>query len=88
MPTTREREREREQAELKEILSEIESLLSQRKTLQRFITTILKKAGLTQSLESLIDSLPTPPKQGWDTIKLNNKKYLTLNPSKKRNCKY
>ncbi|WP_370522364.1 restriction endonuclease subunit S [Helicobacter winghamensis] len=74
---------EREQAELKEILSEIESLLSQRKILQRFITTILQKAGLTQSLESLIDSLPTPPPQGWDTIKLNNKKYLTLNPSKR-----
>ncbi len=31
----------------------------------------------------MIDSLPTPPPQGWDTIKLNNKKYLTLNPSKR-----
>lgn len=62
--------REREQAELREILSEIESLLSQRKTLQRFITTILQKAGLTQSLHSLLDSLPTPPKQGWERVKL------------------
>lgn len=70
MLVTREREREREQAELKEILSEIESLLSQRKILQRFITKILQKAGLTQSLHSLLDSLPTPPKHGWDTIKL------------------
>lgn len=77
------REREREQAELKEILSEIESLLSQRKILQHFITKILQKAGLTQSLHSLLDSLPTPPAQGWNTIKLNNKKYLTLNPSKR-----
>lgn len=65
-----EREREREQAELKEILSEIESLLSQRAILQHFITKILQKAGLTQSLHSLLDSLPTPPKHGWDTIKL------------------
>lgn len=62
--------REREQAELKEILSEIESLLSQRAILQHFITKILQKAGLTQSLHSLLDSLPTPPKHGWDTIKL------------------
>lgn len=70
MLVTREREREREQAELREILSEIESLLSQRKTLQRLITTILQKAGLTQSLHSLLDSLPTPPKQGWERVKL------------------
>ncbi|EAK5561544.1 restriction endonuclease, partial [Campylobacter upsaliensis] len=33
--------------------------------------------------KALFASLPTPPPQGWDTIKLNNKKYLTLNPSKR-----
>ena len=77
------REREREQAELKEILNRIESLLSQRAILQHFITKILQKAGLTQGLHSLLDSLPTPPAQGWDTIKLNNKKYLILNPNKR-----
>ncbi|MBS4268422.1 hypothetical protein [Campylobacter vulpis] len=66
----REREREREQAELKEILSEIESLLSQRKILQRFITKILQKAELTQSIHSLIASLPTPPKHGWERVRL------------------
>ncbi|MBS4234808.1 hypothetical protein CVU14613_00450 [Campylobacter vulpis] len=65
-----EREREREQAELKEILSEIESLLSQRKILQRFITKILQKAELTQSIHSLIASLPTPPKHGWERVRL------------------
>ena len=37
----------------------------------------------TNDLKALLDSIPTPPPQGWDTIKLNNKKYLTLNPSKK-----
>ncbi|WP_210670662.1 restriction endonuclease subunit S, partial [Helicobacter canis] len=35
------------------------------------------------NLKALLDSIPTPPPQGWDTIKLNNKKYLTLNPSKR-----
>ena len=35
------------------------------------------------NLKTLLDSIPTPPPQGWDTIKLNNKKYLTLNPSKR-----
>ncbi|WP_299545734.1 restriction endonuclease subunit S [uncultured Helicobacter sp.] len=38
--------------------------------MQRFITQILQKAGLTQSLETLLDSIPTPPPQGWERIKL------------------
>lgn len=60
----------------------------------RLITSLLDSI---QELESKLDfnnnnildfkalfaSLPTPPPQGWDTIKLNNKKYLTLNPSKR-----
>lgn len=37
----------------------------------------------TLDFQTLLDSIPTPPPQGWDTIKLNNKKYLTLNPSKR-----
>lgn len=78
-----EREREREQAELKEILSEIESLLSQRKTLQRFITKILQKAGLTQSLHSLLDSLPTPPAQGYPQYRLNDKSKFSLQIGKR-----
>ena len=77
------REREREQAELKEILSEIESLLSQRKTLQRFITKILQKAGLTQSLHSLLDSLPTPPAQGYPQYRLNDKSKFSLQIGKR-----
>ena len=35
------------------------------------------------NLKALLDSIPIPPAQGWNTIKLNNKKYLTLNPSKR-----
>lgn len=77
------REREREQAELKEILSEIESLLSQRKILQHFITKILQKAGLTQSLHSLLDSLPTPPPQGYPQYRLNDKSKFSLQIGKR-----
>ncbi|MEB2808310.1 restriction endonuclease subunit S [Campylobacter upsaliensis] len=75
--------REREQAEIKEILSEIESLLSQRKILQRFITTILQKAGFTQSLHSLLDSLPTPPPQGYPQYRLNDKNKFSLQIGKR-----
>lgn len=53
-----EREREREQAELKEILREIESLLLQKAFLQSLITQILQKVETPANLESLLDSIP------------------------------
>ena len=46
-----------------------------------FATQNLAMTGL--DLKALLDSIPIPPAQGWNTIKLNNKKYLTLNPSKR-----
>ena len=66
MRATREREREREQTELKEILREIESLLLQKAFLQNLITQILQKAELPANPESLLDSIPTPPPHGWE----------------------
>lgn len=33
-------------------------------------------------LNTLLESLPTPPQEGWEKIRLDNKKYLSLNPSK------
>ncbi|WDL70162.1 restriction endonuclease subunit S [Helicobacter winghamensis] len=58
--------REREQTELKEILREIESLLLQKAFLQNLITQILQKVETPANLESLLDSIPTPPPHGWE----------------------
>lgn len=39
--------------------------------------------SMIEYLTTLLESLPTPPKEGWDKISLNDKTYLSLNPSKK-----
>ncbi len=33
-------------------------------------------------LKNLLESIPTPPPQGWDEVGLDNAKYLILNPSR------
>lgn len=42
-----------------------------------------KSNSRNDDLNILLNSLPTPPKHGWDRIKLSNQRYLSLNPSKK-----
>lgn len=66
------REREREQAELKLILSKIATLTQARARLAHLITLALQKAGLSQNLQALLHSLPTPPSTGWEMVKISH----------------
>lgn len=64
------REREREQAELKLILIKITILSQERLKLTKLISFILQKTGISQNIKELLQTLPTPPKHGWDRVKL------------------
>ena len=37
-----------------------------------FITKILEKAGIVPSLNTLLDSIPTPPQKGWEKVKMQS----------------
>lgn len=76
------REREREQAELREILKAIEFLLTQKAILESLLQKALQKTGLGKNLENKtlnletlkasLNDLPTPPANGWDRVKISN----------------
>ncbi|WP_157676330.1 restriction endonuclease subunit S [Campylobacter avium] len=79
--------KEREQSELKENLKALESLtallLLQKAFLQSFITKILEKAGIVPSLNTLLDSIPTPPQKGWERVRLSNTQKFSLSIGKR-----
>lgn len=37
----------------------------------------------SKTIQELLQTLPTPPQNGWERISLKNEKYIELNPSKK-----
>lgn len=40
-------------------------------------------ANFSKTIQELLQTLPTPPQNGWERISLKNEKYIEFNPSKK-----
>ena len=70
---------------LKALENELTSLYARKKSLQDFIILTLQKSGVIhkQSLQELLASLPTPPKEGYPQYRLNHKEKFSLQIGKR-----
>ncbi len=87
------RERERDEDELKLILTQIALLEWQKEFWQKAFKQVLSKTLLTkplevkenpiQNLKNLLNTLPIPPKEGWERARLNDKTKFSLSIGKR-----
>ncbi|MGI0440474.1 restriction endonuclease subunit S [Helicobacter himalayensis] len=79
----RERERERDDSKLKLILTKIALCLSRKAFWQNAKSLALEKSGISLNLFALLPTLPTPPKTGWERVRLSDSEKFSLSIGKR-----